>query len=169
MAMYGIVIVIPQLMFMLLANIEMATKFDYGHEFCSAMHAIRKKYKYNHMHDGTLLQIILKKLAGANSVQVLKDAMALETGTVHSVAKLVFYLQAMMGEDTNSMYTKSAYGVSSYSNLYEEECKLGARESKKPQRFKSQGGHGKQKKDKDDKPKKNTCPHCKKFHHKKPH
>jgi hypothetical protein len=27
----------------------------------------------------------------------------------------------------------------------------------------------KKKKDKDDKPKKNTCPHCKKFHHKKPH
>jgi hypothetical protein len=24
-------------------------------------------------------------------------------------------------------------------------------------------------KDKDDKPKKNTCPHCKKFHRKKPH
>jgi hypothetical protein len=31
------------------------------------------------------------------------------------------------------------------------------------------GGHGKQKKDKDNKPKKNTCPHCKKFHCKKPH
>jgi hypothetical protein len=31
-----------------------------------------------------------------------------------------------------------------------------------------QGGRRKQKKDKDNKPKKNTCPHCKKFHHKKP-
>ncbi len=31
------------------------------------------------------------------------------------------------------------------------------------------GGPGKQKKDKDNKPKKNTCPHCKKFHCKKPH
>jgi hypothetical protein len=31
------------------------------------------------------------------------------------------------------------------------------------------GGRGKQKKDKDDEPKKNTCPHCKKFHCKKPY
>jgi hypothetical protein len=31
------------------------------------------------------------------------------------------------------------------------------------------GGRGKQKKDKEDEPKKNTCPHCKKFHRKKPH
>ena len=34
---------------------------------------------------------------------------------------------------------------------------------------KSQGGQVKQKKDKDNKPKKNTWPHCKNFHCKKPH
>jgi hypothetical protein len=39
----------------------------------------------------------------------------------------------------------------------------------KSQCSKLQGGRGKQKKEKDDEPKKNTCPHCKKFHHKKPH
>jgi hypothetical protein len=31
------------------------------------------------------------------------------------------------------------------------------------------GGCKKQRKDKDNEPKKNMCPHCKKFHHKKPH
>jgi hypothetical protein len=75
----------------------------------------------------------------------------------------------MMGEDTDSMYTKSAYSVSSDSNLSKEECKPCAREREKSQRSKLQGGCGKQKKDKDNKPKKNTCPHCKKFHCKKPH
>ncbi len=55
MATYSIIIGIPQLTLMLLANIETATKSDYGHEFCSAMHAIRKKYTYNHMHNVTLL------------------------------------------------------------------------------------------------------------------
>ena len=55
MAMYGIVIGIPQLTLMLLANIETATKSNYGCEFCSAMHAIRKKYTHNHVHDATLL------------------------------------------------------------------------------------------------------------------
>jgi hypothetical protein len=42
MATYGIVIGIPQLTLTLLANIETATKSDYGHKFCSTMHAICK-------------------------------------------------------------------------------------------------------------------------------
>jgi hypothetical protein len=169
MATYGIIIGIPQLMLTLLANIKMATKFDYGREFCLAMHAICKKYTYNHVHGATLLQIILKELAGSDGIQVLKDALALGTETMHLVAKLVSFLQAMMGEDTDSAYTESGYGVSSNSNSSEEECKPRARKHKKSQHSKSQGGHGKQKKEKDDKPKKNTCPHCKKFHCKKPH
>jgi hypothetical protein len=66
MATYGIVIGIPQLMLTLLANIETATKSNYGCKFCSAMQAICKKYTYNHVHNMTLLQIILKELAGAD-------------------------------------------------------------------------------------------------------
>jgi hypothetical protein len=116
------------------------------------------------VHDATLLQIILKELAGTNGIQVLKDALALGTGTTHSVAESVFYLQAMMGEDTDSAYTKSAYGVSSNSDSSKEECKPRAHERKKFQRSKLQGGCRKQRKDKDNNPKKNTCPHCKKFH-----
>jgi hypothetical protein len=85
------------------------------------MHAIRKKYTYNHMHDATLLQFILKELVGADGIRVLKDAPAPGTGTAHLVSKSVSYLQAMMGEDTNSAYTKLAYGVSSDSNSSEEE------------------------------------------------
>ncbi len=63
MATYGIVIGIPQLTLTLLANIETATKSDYGREFCSAMHAIHKKYTYNHVHDAMSLQTILTELA----------------------------------------------------------------------------------------------------------
>jgi hypothetical protein len=112
----------------------------------------------------TLLQFILKELVGANGVRVLKDAPAPGTGTAHSVAKSVSYLQAMMGEDTNYAHTKSAYGISSDSNLSEEEHKPRARKHKKFQCSKSCSGRRKKKKDKDNKPKKNTCPHCKKFH-----
>ena len=133
------------------------------------MHTIHKKYTYNHVHDAILLQFILKELAGANGVRVLKDAPALGTGTTHLVAKSVSYLQAMMGEDTDSTYTESAYGVSSNSNLSEDKRKPRARERKKSQCSKLQGGRGKQKKDKDNEPKKNTYTHCKKFHRKKPH
>ena len=121
------------------------------------------------MHNATLLQFILKELAGTDNVRVLKDAPAPSTGTAHLVAESVSYLQAMMGEDTNSAYTKSAYGITSDSDSSEGERKPRARERKKSQRSKLQGGRGKQKKEKDDKPKKNTCPHCKKFNRKKPH
>jgi hypothetical protein len=75
----------------------------------------------------------------------------------------------MMDEDTNSTYTKLAYRISSNSNLSKEERKPRARKHKKSQRSKLQGGRRKQKKDKDEEHKKNTCPHCKKFHSKKPH
>ncbi len=122
------------------------------------MHAICKKYMCNHVHDATLLQFILKELAGADGVRVLKDAPAPGTGTAHLVAKSVSYLQAMMGEDINSAYTKLAYGVSSGSNSSKDGRKPHACKRKKSQRSKSQGGRGKQKKEKDDEPKKNTCP-----------
>jgi hypothetical protein len=112
MATYRIVIGIPQLTLTLLANIKLATKSHYGRKFCSAMHAIRKKYTYNHVQDATLLQFILKELAGADGARALKDAPTPGTGTAHLVAESVSYLQAMMGEDTNSGYTKLAYGIS---------------------------------------------------------
>ncbi len=169
MATYGIIIGIPQLTLTLLTNIKTVTKSNYGREFCSAMHTIRKRYTYNHVHNATLLQFILKKLADADSVRVLKGVPAPCTGTAHLVAESVSYLQAKMGEDTNSTYIKSAYGVSSNSDSSKDKRKPHACKRKKSQRSKSQGGRRKQKKDKDDKPKKNTCPHCKKFHCKKPH
>ncbi len=59
MAMYGITIGVLQLVLTLLANIKAATKSEYNHEFRSAMHAIRKKYTYNHVHNAAPLQTIL--------------------------------------------------------------------------------------------------------------
>ncbi len=169
LAMYGIVIGIPQLTLRLLANIKTTTKSDNGHKFCSAMRAILKKYTYNHVHDAALLQIILKELTSAADVQVLKDTLAPGAGIAHLVAKLVSYLQVMVDRDTNSTYTKLAYRVNSNSNSSKEERKPRGSDCKKSQCSKLHGGHGKHLKDKDDEPKKNMCPHCKKFHRKKPH
>jgi hypothetical protein len=143
MATYGIINGIPHLTLTLLANIKTATKSNYGHEFCSAMHAICKKYTYNPVHDAILLQFILKDLVGANGVRVLKDAPAPSTGTTHSVAESVSDLQAMMGKDTNSAHTKLVYSVSSNSDTSEEECKPRACKRKKSQRSKLRSGRGK--------------------------
>jgi len=72
------------------------------------MHAIRKKYAYNHVHDATLLQNIFTKLAGADGVRALRDAPAPNAGTAHSVANLVSFLNSMMlNSDTDSEYTES--------------------------------------------------------------
>ncbi len=108
---------------MLLTNIKTATKSKYGHKFRSAMHAIRKKYTYNHAHNVASLQTILMELAGANWVRVLKDAPAPSAGTAHSMANSVSFLHSMMdGGDTNLEYTKSAYGATSTSELLEEDA-----------------------------------------------
>jgi hypothetical protein len=169
MATHGIVIGIPQLTLTLLANIETALKSDYGREFCLAMHTIRKKYTYDHVHNATSLQTILTELAGANGVRALKDAPAPKAGTAHSVANSVSFLNSMMmNGNTDSEYTKSAYGASSDSGSSEERRKSHDREHKKTKKPES-CRNKKKEKDKDDKPKKNTCPHCKKYHRKKSH
>ncbi len=168
MATYGIVIGIPQLMLTLLANIEMATKSDNGREFCSAMHAIHKKYTYNHVHDAASLQTILMELVGAVRVRALRDAPAPSAGTAHSGANLVLFLNSiMLNSNTDSEYTESAYGASSDSGSSEEWRKSPKRKHKKPKKAKAREKKKKEK-DKDDDPKKNTCPHCKKYHRKKP-
>ncbi len=131
------------------------------------MHAIRKKYAYYHVHDATLLQTILTELAGADGVRALRDAPAPNAGTAHSVANSVAFLNSMMlNSDTDSEYTKSAYGASSDRGSSEEQLKSREHEHKKPKKAKARE---KKKKDKDDEPTKNTCPHCKKYHRKKPH
>ncbi len=118
MATYGINIGVPQLVLTLLANIKTATTSKYGHEFHSAMHAICKKYTYNHVHDAASLQTILTELASADGVRVLNDAPAPSAGMAHSMADSVSFLHSMMdGGDTNSEYTESAYGATSTSVL----------------------------------------------------
>jgi hypothetical protein len=84
------------------------------------MQAICKKYTYNHVHDATLLQDIMKKLAGADRMHKLKDASAPGTGTAHSVADSVSYLQAMMDADMDTDYSESAYAAMSDSNSSKE-------------------------------------------------
>ncbi len=71
--------------------------------------------------------------------------------------------------DTNSAYTKLVYGANSNSNSSKEECKPRGHDCKKSQHSKSRCRCRNQKKDKDNEPKKNTWPHCKKFHCKAPH
>jgi hypothetical protein len=154
MATYGIVIGIPQIKLKLLAN-KTATKSNYGRNFFLG-HARQKLHVQPCTHDAALLQIIHKELRDADSVQVLKDTPAPGAGTVHLVAEPVSYLQMMMDGDTHSAYSKLEYDVNSNSNSSNKEHKPCGHYCKKSQYSKLRSGCGKQEKDKDDKPKKNT-------------
>ncbi len=74
----------------------------------------------------------------------------------------------MNNNTTASEYTESAYGTSSDSGSLEEQHKSRKCEHKKTKMSKS-CKKKKKEKDKDKKPKKNTCPHYKKYHRKKSH
>jgi hypothetical protein len=101
------------------------------------MHAIRKKYTYNHVHDATSLQTILTELAGADGVRALKNAPAPNAGTAHSVANSVTFLNSLMNIDSSSDYTGSAYGAISDSGSSKERCKSRECKNKKAKKSKS--------------------------------
>jgi len=69
----------------------------------------------------------------------------------------------MMNGDTDSEYSESAYGASSDSRSSEEQPSPRKSRSSRLTRKRRKD------KDKDNEPKKNTCPHCKKYHRKKSH
>jgi hypothetical protein len=115
------------------------------------------------------LQTILTELAGANRVRALKDAPAPNATTGRSFANSISFLNTMMNDNTTATeYTESAYGASSDSGSLEEQHKSPKRKHKKTTMSKS-CKKKKKEMDKDKKPKKNTCPHCKKYHRKKSH
>jgi hypothetical protein len=99
-------------------------------------------------------------------VRKLKDAPAPGTGTAHSVADSVSYLQAMMDADTDRDYSESAYAATSNRDSSKEMRKPLGRDCKSKSRH---GGCKKNKKGAKKQHEKNTCPHCKKFYCTKPH
>ena len=168
MSTYGISIGIPQLTLTLLANIETACKAEYGREFRSAMQTIRKAYAYNHVHDAISLAFIMKELTGADGVRDYKEAPA-PGGSAHSVTEAVTFLQQMIGGDNESDYSESAFGVSTDSDSSKETRRAKAKSERDKKKKKDKKKDKKKSKKKDEEWKKNDCPHCKKFHRKKPH
>ena len=84
----------PELMPILLANIHYAKEQEWGQEFRTAMPAIRKKYSYDHIRDATLMAYILKELAGADKLQVMKLAPAPNLSKANAVGKSALSFEA---------------------------------------------------------------------------
>lgn len=81
---YGIKINNTQLAIVHIANIDVAVSDDWGHKFRPALKAIRRKFPYNHAHNTASIAAMLTKLAGADGVRKLHDALA-PLGTAHAV------------------------------------------------------------------------------------
>ena len=97
----------------ILANIEIAVSEDYGLEFRPALHAIKKTYVYNPVHDNTSVAMILKDLTNPDTVRCLKNAPTASNfgprGNAKSVANSVSYLQSLMIQPKRQTSTQITY------------------------------------------------------------
>jgi hypothetical protein len=177
MSPYGIEVGTPLIVLMLLANIKIATKHEYGWEFQSAMQSIRTKYAYNYKYDKASLKVILMTgLAKADSVRTLKDAPAPGTATAHSVADTIKQLKTMTGNilcDCYDKYNKDNT-VSDYDTAYGATTDDSSTDTKSHKTQRSHKGCKAKEADdltetKEKKKKKNNCPHCKKFNQRCPY
>jgi hypothetical protein len=170
MSTYGIDIGTAQIALVLIANIKLAAKEDYGCNFCLALHKIRAKYPYSYPHDDTSLKDMLQLLNSADLVQMLKEAPPpASANAVRSVLESMrTYVTnttiAYADNDDESNYTESAYGATSDgdSTICSSRCGRKKSNSKEETEDNKVGGDKKTKK-------KNDCPHCKRYGNRRPH
>ncbi len=169
MSTYGIDIGTAQIALVLIANIELAAKEDYGCDFRSALHKIRAKYPYSYPHYNTSLKDMLQLLNSADSVRTLKEAPPpASANAVRSMLKsmrtYVTNTTTAYADDDEFDYTESAYGATSDGDLTIRSSHHGCKKSNNKDETKDDKGGG----DKKTK-KKNDCPHCKKYGNHCPH
>jgi hypothetical protein len=170
MSTYGIDISTAQIALVLIANIELAAKEDYGCGFCSTLHKIRAKYPYSYPHDNTSLKDMPQLLNSADSVWMLKEAPPpAAANAVRSILELMrTYVTntttTYADDDDESNYTESAYGATSDGDSTICSSRRGRKKSNNKDETKDDkvGGDKKTKK-------KNDCPHCKKYGNRCPH
>jgi hypothetical protein len=164
MSTYGINIGTAQITLVLIANVELAAKEDYGCNFQSALHKIRAKYPYSYPHDDTSLKDMLQLLNSADSVQTLKEAPPpASANAVRSVLEsmrtyVTNTTTAYADNDDESDYTESAYGATSDGDSTIHLACRGRKKSNNKDETKDDkvGGDKKTKK-------KNDCPYCKRY------
>jgi hypothetical protein len=170
MSTYGIDIGTAQIALVLIANIKLTAKEDYGCKFRSALHKIRAKYPSSYPHDNTSLKDMLQLLNSADSVRTLKEAPPpASANTVRSMLEsmrtyVTNTTTAYADNDDESDYTESAYGATSDGDSTICLSCCGRKKSNNKDETKDDKGGG----DKQTK-KKNDCPHCNKYGNRHPH
>ncbi len=171
MSTYGINIGTAQIALVLIANIKLAAKEDYGRDFRLALHKIGAKYPYSYPHDDTSLKDMLQLLNSADSVQTLKEAPP--PASANAVRSMLESMRTYVNKNTTtayadnddeSDYTESAYGATSDgdSTIRSSHHKRKKSTNKDQTKDDKVGGDKKTKK-------KNDCPHCKRYGNRCPH
>jgi hypothetical protein len=170
MSTYGIDIGPVQIALVLIANIELGAKEDYGHDFRSALHKIRARYPYSYPHNDTSLKDMLQLLNSADSVRMLKeDPPPASANAVRSVLESMrTYVTNTTTEyadgDDEFNYAESAYDAISDGDSTIRLSRHGRKKSNNKDETKDDKVGG------DKKPKKkNDCPHCKMYGNRCPH
>jgi hypothetical protein len=154
---YGITIGVDMMVLTLFANMDMAEQQEWGREFRTAMQSIRKKYPYHHVHDDASLQDILKELAAADSVRVLREAP--EPESANAVGEQLTLLQKMMQQAQE--YEEEAMGVQSdsESSADTKKSKNNRKRSNSPDGNRRRGRSNSRNGNRE----RNKCPHCKPY------
>ena len=174
--------------FVLIANLEAATKEEWGRDFRSALDEVRKKFTYQYIHDEESIKIILGLAAGADSIRDLRAAPAPDRvgSSANSVAESVSYLNALLNDPTaydtdveTGDESEAANAVTSDSDTSPERRRPRRRERKRNKDKKtSRRGRSSRRRqteddddDSDDEQRKRNlkCKHCKKFGRTKKH
>jgi hypothetical protein len=165
---YGIAIDATQLSLVLLANIDLATGKNWGHEFCSTLQSIQRKYTYNYTHTTASITNILKELASADGVRKLTDAPT-PCGHASAVTDQVSLLARLLHQQTPESDVDVTEGASaalsdiksSHNKSCHGRCGGGVECNNT-----HHGGQGQCSRSCH---LPNSCPHCKKFARRKPH
>ena len=72
---YGITVGADHITLVILSNIDLAAREEWGSNFKPALQAIRQQYSYNYVNTDKTIATTLKGLAGADTVRKLKEAL----------------------------------------------------------------------------------------------
>ena len=133
----GITIEPSLLGFILIHQIELAQKHEWGRDFRTAIQTIRKTYPYNTVHDSTSINAMLAELAGADAVRNLSDAPANLPEHAAAVDLISQLLHGSAADYADDSTVEQAAGVHSDSESSVDTRRSSRREDKRNNRGRS--------------------------------
>ena len=185
-ASFGVTVDATHLSLIILANVEMAAKTEWGRDFRAALQTIRTAYTYSHRHDDDSITAILGHLATADGAREPRDAPAPDADAANSVAESVSVLSRWLQVDeADSDFDDSTMGTAaavSSSDKDSVETKYPRKKKSAKKSKKKSGGRGGRTRERDSADRRgrrsqsrgarwqdNPCKHCRRYKRHKQH